>query len=58
MKLTKLQRKAVYRKFNQDPDGSSTYREFRRRVIIGVDCAMIQWCGMWLGIESDGYTHS
>jgi hypothetical protein len=22
------------------------------------DCAMVHWCGMWLGIEQDGYTHS
>ena len=22
------------------------------------DCIMVQWCGIWLGIESDGYTHS
>ena len=19
---------------------------------------MVPWCGMWLGIETDGYTHS
>ena len=24
----------------------------------GYDCVMIQWRGMWLGIETDGYTHS
>lgn len=22
------------------------------------DCFMIPWCGMYLGIEADGYTHS
>lgn len=22
------------------------------------DCIMVPWCGMWLGIEKDGYTHS
>ncbi len=22
------------------------------------DCVMVPWCGMWLGIETDGYTHS
>lgn len=21
-------------------------------------CAIVPWCGMWLGIEEDGYTHS
>lgn len=35
-----------------------TYRQLRRKVIIGRDCAMLQWCGMWLGIEHDGYVHS
>lgn len=24
----------------------------------GYDCIMIQYAGMWLGIERDGYTHS
>ena len=36
----------------------ATYREFRRTVQRGYDCIMVPWCGMWLGIESDGYTHS
>ena len=35
-----------------------TYLAFRRTVQFGFDCAMVRWCGMWLGIESDGYTHS
>ena len=37
-----------------------TYRQFRKRVHINalMDCAMIQWCGMWIGIELDGYMHS
>lgn len=36
-----------------------TYREFRRtarKSFLG--CVMVPWCGMWLGIEEDGYTHS
>lgn len=24
----------------------------------GTGCVMIEWRGMWLGIETDGYTHS
>jgi hypothetical protein len=56
--LTKDQRKAVKRKFDQNPDGSTSYRAFRKRIVQGFDCIMIQWCGMWLGIEKDGYTHS
>jgi len=35
-----------------------TYRQFRKTVQPGYDCAMVPWCGMWLGIEKDGYTHS
>jgi len=35
-----------------------TYRQFRKRVQAGYDCLMLHWCGMWLGIEPDGYTHS
>lgn len=58
IKTTKMQRRAIYRKFCQSPDGSATYREFRRRVEAARDCLMLHWCGMWLGIEPDGYTHS
>ena len=36
----------------------ATYRQFRRTVQHGYDCIMVNWCGMWLGIETDGYTHS
>jgi hypothetical protein len=36
-----------------------TYRQFRKTVRFAYgDCAMVHWCGMWLGIEQDGYTHS
>jgi hypothetical protein len=34
------------------------YRQFRKTVVFSFDCAMVRWCGMWLGIEQDGYTHS
>jgi len=55
--ITKAQRAAVYRKWTQDSQGM-TYRQFRRTVKSGYDCIMVEWCGMWLGIETDGYTHS
>lgn len=58
MNITREQRKALYKVYCRDSNGSPTYRAFRRRVVQGFDCLMIQWCGMWLGIESDGYTHS
>lgn len=39
-----------------------TYRRFRRSVVGPLyrsdPCLMVPWCGMWLGIEADGYTHS
>lgn len=37
-----------------------TYRQFRRKIVpgLGMDCIMVPYCGMWVGIERDGYTHS
>lgn len=37
-----------------------SYRQFRKRVVkpIGIDCIMIPWQGMFLGIELDGHVHS
>ena len=66
IKLTKPQRKAVYRVFSRysHVDNTTplviTYRQFRRRVTAGFGCVMLQPVdgGMWLGIEPDGYTHS
>jgi len=57
IKLNKAQRQALYRKWCQSNQDMS-YRQFRQTVQGGWDCVMVQWCGMWLGIESDGYTHS
>ena len=54
---TKAQRQALHRKWCQNNQGLS-YREFRLSVATGPDCIMVPWCGMWLGIEKDGYTHS
>lgn len=37
-----------------------SYRQFRKAVqpIICDRAVMVHWCGMFLGIEPDGYTHS
>ncbi len=35
-----------------------TYSQFRRTVEAGCGCIMVLWCGMWLGIEPDGYAHT
>jgi len=53
---------------NPQPAGNSaqedlrmSYREFRRlaQPTFGMDGAIVvPWCGMWLAIETDGYTHS
>ena len=57
MCLTKPQRAALKRVFSCDNQGL-TYLAFRRGVVPGHGCIMVKWCNMWLGIESDGYTHS
>lgn len=58
--ITRAQRLALYRKYihgDLQAKGIS-YRQFRKTVEHGHDCIMVLWCGMWLGIEPDGYTHS
>lgn len=71
MNLTKAQRKALKQIYlrhiiRATRSGDRTgripaYREFRRTVtplLCGNGCAMVHAGGMWLGIETDGYTHS
>jgi len=59
VKLNKAQQIALKSKWEQDNQGMSYY-SFRHTVFntIGLDCIMVPWSGMWLGIEKDGYTHS
>ncbi len=59
MKITKAQSQALLRKWRQDNQGM-TFLAFRRTVQHWrmLDCVAVHWCGMWLGIEQDGYTHS
>jgi hypothetical protein len=54
--ITKEQQQALKRVFERGNDLS--YLSFRRTAKGGPDCVMLPWCGMWLGIEPDGYTHS
>lgn len=60
--LTPAQVEAVNKLYGRSPDGSSNRNEFFTRVQesgIGSDrYAGINWCGMFIGIEVDGYTHS
>ena len=54
---TREQRAALKRIWMRGTDGR-TYKQLRRDVMGGHDCLMLEWAGMWLGIERDGYTHS
>ncbi len=63
MVITRAQREALKRLYGrQDKIGTyPTYREFRRRFrLLGTSdgCIIGEWCRMWIGIETDGYTHS
>lgn len=56
---TEAQQKALFqvwqRPLTQDkPD----WPAFAAGAHLSRDGLMVQWCGMWLGIEPDGYTHS
>jgi hypothetical protein len=57
--MTKAQRKALFIVYTRDNQGM-TYRAFRRTIVRASydNSVMVKWCGMWLGIEPDGYTHS
>ena len=58
--ITKAQQQALLRKW-KDHDNGMTYRQFRRSVESGFcmdGAVVVPWCGMWLAIETDGYTHS
>ena len=57
-RITKEQQRAILRIYRRGQNNGMTYLEFRRSVKQGYDCLMVFWCNMWLGIESDGYTHS
>ena len=60
--ITRAQREALYRVYRRADKPEMTYREFRRKAIPvhHMDCVMVQMPNtpIWLGIETDGYTHS
>jgi hypothetical protein len=67
MRLTKAQQRSLLRKWlqGQHEHGSTrdiSYLTFRRSVqevyYVNYNVVTVKWCGMWLAIESDGYTHS
>lgn len=59
VRLSKAQRKSLFRVWQRNSQNMS-YRQFRKQVqpYFGDSAVLVPWCGMWLGIEPDGYTHS
>ena len=56
--MNKAEQQAVKRLWERKGEGM-TFLQFRRSVRWSLNqCWMVQWAGMWIGIESDGYTHS
>jgi hypothetical protein len=57
--MTPKQVEAIGDLYKRSPDGSTSRGEFFRRVKpqLGGFCGLT-WCGMFIGIEKDGYTHS
>ena len=58
---TKAQRKACYRLYERSLHSTKeSYLSFRRKATLDglLGCLMVPFCGMWFGIEEDGYTHS
>jgi len=59
MKLSKQQQRALLAVYHRDWRKPLSYLAFRRTAFIAFgDVLMVPWCGMLLGIETDGYTHS
>ena len=56
-RMNKVQQQALHRLYAGNPDGSSSYLAFRRRVFSFIGeplVAMLRYCGMVVGIEPDG----
>lgn len=56
IKTTRAQRIAIYAVWLRNK--TKSYKAFRKTARLGPDCIMVPFAGMWLGIETDGYTHS
>jgi len=59
--LTAAQEEAIIRKYECNQSGYYNLMEFmdEAKPMGGCDGAVtVKWCGMWLCIERDGYTHS
>jgi len=60
LKMTEEQIQAIEKLHDENPDGAKDLDEFRARFgpAIFSDHVGGQWCGMYIGIEADGYTHA
>ena len=66
--MTPAQKKAVFSLFRRNTDGAKDYDEFLARFTPGLCCSAEQdkpgdyvggsWCQMYVGIETDGHTHT
>lgn len=56
--ITEEQEEAVRRLHSRSADGSKTYEEFRERFVKKGEFIGAQWCGMYVGIEPDGHSHT
>lgn len=55
---TQAQIASLFCKWKQDHNNMS-WREFTHSVVqFDFGAIGVHWCGMWLGIETDGHTHS
>ena len=58
--MNKAEREALKRLWIRIEFPRPTYLQFRRTAKYSrmMQCWMVRWCGMWMGIENDGHTHS
>jgi len=60
MDATHAQKTAMFRKWKQDDQGKA-WHTFAKSAQPTIGCAgaiVVQWCSMWLCIETDGYCHT
>lgn len=60
VRLNRAQLEAVKALWLRSTDGASCYRKFRKRFAYSpaLGCVIGRWCGMAVGIEADGWTHT
>lgn len=57
--MTELQLAALLRLYERQPDGAADLPAFLARASYCIGGFVgLQWCGMFVGIEPDGYTHT